>query len=120
VISSLGGAGAGSGVTGGVDGGGDGTGVTGAVKVNWLDAQSIRGLVRVSQEYPNTAETEESRVVTKKSIEWTDPSGKVQLNVVELTISVLEEPSNKRNRIGEDNNVVLILLLSTKLVSKKQ
>jgi len=44
----------------------------------------------------------------------------VQLKVVELTISVEDEPSNKRNRIGVANKVVEIPLLATKSKSKKQ
>ena len=46
--------------------------------------------------------------------------GKVQLKVVKLTISEDDEPSNKCNRIGLTNKVVVILLLATKLESKKQ
>ena len=70
MISSFGEASSDSGSSGGEDvGGGGDSGTTGAVKDNWLDAQSIRGLVRVSQEYPNTAETELSSVVTKNSME---------------------------------------------------
>ena len=44
----------------------------------------------------------------------------MQLNVVELSISVDDEPSNKRSRIGVANKVVVILLLTTKFESKKQ
>ena len=44
-------------------------GVGGAGKVIWPWAQSILGFERVSQEYPNTAETEGSSLVTKYSTE---------------------------------------------------
>ena len=50
MISSFGEAGLDSGSSGGEDVGGGDSGMTGAVKDNWLVAQSIQGLVRVNQE----------------------------------------------------------------------
>ena len=40
-----------------------------AEKATWLDAQSMLGFVRVSQEYPKTAEQAGCKVVMKNSIE---------------------------------------------------
>ena len=49
-----------------------------------------------------------------------DPSGKVQLKVVDLEISEWERPSNKQRCIGKGSNLVSSLFVSTNLVSMKQ
>ena len=59
------------------------------------------------------AETEGSRVVTKKSTDWWKPLENVQSNITVETILEDAEPLNRRRQVGVDSLVSTILCFCT-------